>query len=148
MRSSAPLRKERFTRRPCRLFGGTFCCSMCRRKCCAPKHDASFHFDRLPVPHISLELPLTQGLGDGFCLIGKCAEKVNVAYFAFFIDDDSHGNRVEPVFGKYRVNPLYYVFLPCIILDAYRDTASARSSGGTGFRRQLHLVHVKDQTFQ
>ena len=76
-----------------------------------------------PSLQVRLEFPLTQSIGDGFRLIGKCAEKVNVFYLAFFIDDDADRNRVEPVLGKDRIDPRDHVFVACIIFDANRDIA-------------------------
>lgn len=67
-----------------------------RRICRAPKHEAGLHLNRLTVSQVPLEFPFSKSVGDGLRLIGKRAEKVNVFHFAFFIDDDSHRNRVEP----------------------------------------------------
>ena len=83
-----------------------------------------------------------------FCLIGKCAEKVNVFYLAFFIDDDSNRNRIEPVLGENRINPRNHVLVPRIILNAHWDIAATRPRRGVGFRGQLHLVEVEHQALQ
>jgi len=66
----------------------------------APEHDAGFHFNRLAVPQVRPELPLLQAIGDGFCLIGKRAEEMDVFYPASFIDDDPDRNRIGPMLVK------------------------------------------------
>ena len=59
------------------------------------EHDSGFHFRRHPVSNVRFELPLVERIGDGFRLIGKCAEKMDVLYFSFLVDDDSHRDRIE-----------------------------------------------------
>ena len=39
----------------------------------ASKHDSGFYFNRPAVSQVGLEFPLFKGVGDGFCLVGKCA---------------------------------------------------------------------------
>src|SRR5258707_3556768 len=87
----------------------------------APKHDAGFHLNRLPVPQIRLELPLSQGIGNDFCLIGKRAEKVNVLDLASLVDNDSDRNCVEPVLGEDRINPRNHVLVAGVVLDTHRE---------------------------
>jgi hypothetical protein len=114
----------------------------------AAKHDSGFHFNRVSISQVRLELPLTEGIGDGFCLIGKGAEKVDVFYSACLIDDDTDWNRIGPTLGEDGINPGKHVFLARVILYAYWEGASARSGCRTGLCGQCHLVEIKKQTGQ
>ena len=69
-------------------------------------------------------------------------------YSAFFIDDDSDRNGIEPVLGKDRIDPRNQIFVSRIILNAHWDIAPARPRFGASFRGQLHLVQVEHQALQ
>src|SRR5208282_2103847 len=92
-------------------LGHSIPCQVSGRMGRASKHDAGFHLNWLPVLQVPPELPLPQGIGNGLCLIGKCAEKVNVFYLALSVDDDPHRNWINPMLGKYRLNPRDHVFI-------------------------------------
>ena len=53
---------------------------------------------------IRFEPPLLQCVSNDFFLIGKCAEKMNMFYLAFCIDNDSHRNGIESMLGEDWVN--------------------------------------------
>src|SRR5258708_4967638 len=101
----------------------------------ASKHKAGLHLSRLPVSQIWPELPLLQGIGNDFCLIGKRAEKVNVLDLAPLIDNDSDRHCVEPVLSEDRINPGNHVLVARVVLDAHGSTLPTRPRSRTRFRR-------------
>src|ERR1700731_3391698 len=83
----------------------------------------------MPVPHVRLEFPLLEGVGNGFRLIRKGAEKVNMFYLAFFVDDDPDRNRIEPALGENRIDPRNHVLTLRVILNAHWNIAPAPPVG-------------------
>src|SRR5437899_2254635 len=124
----------------CRILG----CG-CHRTRRMSKHDAGFHFQRLSVAQVPPEPPLGQRIRNGFCLIGKCAEKMNVLHLAFFIDNDADWNRVESPFSEQRINSFRNIFTVCVVLYANRNITAAPPRNGAGLLRQAHLVHFLDE---
>src|SRR5712671_3421615 len=101
----------------------------------ASKHEAGLHFSRLSVSQIWPELPLLQGIGNDFCLIGKRAEKVNMLDLAPLIDNDSDRNCVESVLSEDRINPGNHVLVVRVVLDAHGEIFPALPCCRTGFHR-------------
>jgi hypothetical protein len=101
----------------------------------ASEHDAGFHFNPLPVVYVRLEPPLAQSIADGFCLIGKCAEEVDMSHLALFVNYDADWNGVEPLLAKNGVNALNHILAACIIFNTHREPASARTSCGASLVR-------------
>src|SRR2546430_9949437 len=112
------------------------------------KHDSSFHFNRMPATQVRLEPPLLQGIGNTFYLIGERAEKVDVLYLAVAVNDDSHRNRIEFVVGADGINTRRQVFVRRIVLDTYREIASANTGSGIGVCWQGHFVHIQNEAFK
>ena len=112
------------------------------------KNDPGFHFNWPSVSRMRLEFPLLEHIRDGFRLIGKCAQEVDMFYFAFLVDNDSHRNRIESMLGENRIHSRNQITTVGIILNADWYIAAAGSSRGIGFRGQLHLIQIEHQTLQ
>jgi len=61
----------------------------------AAEQDAGLYFDRVALALIRLELPLAESVSDRLRLIVEGAEEVDVLHFAFCVDDDADGNRLN-----------------------------------------------------
>jgi len=96
----------------------------------APEQDPGFHFHRLAILGVWFELPLLERSRDHGCLIGKCAEKVNVLYLAVLSDDDPDRNRSKAMLGQNRIDARDQVLVGGVILDAYGQSPAALSSRG------------------
>jgi len=78
------------------------------------EHDAGFHLDRQSIAQVRPKPPLRQSICNGFGLVGKSTEKMNVLNLAFFINDDPHGNGVESALRENRIFSLDDVLVACV----------------------------------